>query len=77
MGVADVGLEKLVSRVPLQVAQGGWIAGVGQLIDIENLVASRKKKTNEIGADETGTTSDEDFHKGKRWSEAKRRGRRN
>lgn len=38
------------------------IARVGELVDIQDLMALRNEEMNEIGADKAGSACDKDFH---------------
>ena len=60
--IADVGLKQLVVRIALEISQRAGVARVGELVDVENLMPLRDKKMDEIGADEAGPASDENFH---------------
>jgi hypothetical protein len=60
--IADVRLKELVIRIALKIRQGSWVARVGELVDVEDLVAFGDKKMDKIGADESGPAGDEDFH---------------
>jgi hypothetical protein len=60
--IADVGLKELVIRIALKICQGSWVSSVGELVDVEDLVALCDKEMDKIGADESGPAGDEDFH---------------
>jgi hypothetical protein len=62
-GVANVALHKHVVRVALQAGEGFGVAGVGELVEVDNgLIVGREPVEDEIGADEAGTTCDKDGH---------------
>jgi hypothetical protein len=61
-GVADVGLEEGVKWVVCEIGEGGEVAGVGEFVDVEDLVAAADEEMDEIGTDEAGATGDEDAH---------------
>ena len=64
--VADVHLDKAVVRLVLYVLQVGEVAGIGQLVEVDDLIFGIfvHKKTNNVTADETSATGDDDgsFH---------------
>ena len=65
VGITDVRLEQAMGRMAIEIGERARVAGIGELVDVENLVASGDKQSDEIGADETGTACDENAHGGK------------
>ena len=47
-GVADIGLEMTIARMILDCGEGRKIAGVGELVDVENLMTLREQQPHEI-----------------------------
>jgi hypothetical protein len=62
--IADIGLQEPVTRRLIKITERCRIPGVGELVDVENLMTAGHQKTDEIGTDEAGTASDENFHEG-------------
>ena len=60
--VADVGLKELVVRISLEIRQRARVSGVGELVDVEDLVTLGDKEVDKIGADESGPAGGKDFH---------------
>jgi hypothetical protein len=52
----------LVIRIALKIRQRAWVSSVGEFVDVEDLMALGDKEADEIGADEAGPASDENFH---------------
>ncbi len=63
-GVADVALNEAVAGVVLDVAQVVEVAGVGELVEVDDIVVvMAQEPAHEVGADEAGAAGDEDgFH---------------
>jgi len=59
-GVSNVDPSKLVAWMIGNVGQRIQIPGIGQRVNIEHLMTLSQGHANEIGADETGTASDQD-----------------
>ena len=59
--LTDVGFKELVVRVVHNLIERGEVASIGQLVGIEDLMASGDEKSDEIGADESGSACDENF----------------
>src|SRR6185295_419726 len=58
--IADVGAYEMVPGVVLERGQTAEIAGVGQLVDVEDgLLAFRAPVEHEIGADKSGAAGDQ------------------
>jgi hypothetical protein len=64
--VADVGVAEHMARVAGQVRERFEVAGVGQLVDVDDApVAFGDQQANQGGADEAGAAGDEEgFHVG-------------
>ena len=63
--VDDVGLDEFVTTVVGDAGQGLQIAGIGQFVEVKYLVVSvANQMANQCGANETGTTGDENTHAG-------------
>ena len=61
--VADVGLEKAVSVAAFDSAERGEIAGIGQLVDVQHIVAALEHEmANKGRSDEPGTAGDDHTH---------------
>ena len=61
LGIADIALHEEVARVVLHCGQSFEVAGVGQLVQVEDgLVVLRQPVENEVAADEAGAACDED-----------------
>ena len=64
--VANVHADELIVGLVLDVLQVGKVAGIGQLIEINNLIIRIfvYKKANDMASDESSTASDDDisFH---------------
>ena len=59
--IADIALHEEVARVVLHCGQGFKVAGVGQLVQVEDgLVVLRQPVENEVAADEAGAACDQD-----------------
>ena len=74
--VADVGLHESVVRLVLNVHEVGEVAGIGECIQIDDVVLRvfGDKKTHNVRTDETCTSGNENvFHKGWKGVEKKRR----
>ena len=59
VGVGDVALMELV----LDALEVRAVAGVGQLVEHDDLVAGRRETANELRADEPGAAGDEHAHR--------------
>lgn len=61
--IADVGLYERVVRGFFDVFQVGQIAGIGQFVQVDNVVVGIfvDKQTHHVGADKTGASGDEDM----------------
>ena len=57
-GIGDVALVELV----LDALEVRAVAGVGQLVEHDDLVAGRREPPHEVRADEAGAAGDEDAH---------------
>ena len=64
--VANVHLDKLVVGFVFNVFQVGQVAGIGQLVQVDDVIFGVfvYKQSYDVGADEAGTTGDDDvtFH---------------
>jgi len=59
--VADVALDEDVARIVLERGQGLEIAGVGELVEVDDrFVALGDPVEDEIGADEAGAAGNQD-----------------
>ena len=59
-------LDEAVARVALQVGEVGWVAGVGELVEVDEAAPGepRQGEADEVGADEAGAAGDQYlFHK--------------
>ena len=66
--VADVALHEDMARVALQRGQVFQVAGVGQLVEVDDgLVGLGQPVENEIAADEAGAAGDENGHRFEGW----------
>ena len=59
--VGDVALVELV----LDAVEVGAVAGVGELVEDDHLVAGRREAVDEVRADEPGAAGDEHAHRKK------------
>src|SRR5262249_28567066 len=59
--IGDISLLELVSRVTREIGKVVQVARVGQLVEGDDQVAGRgiEEVTDEVGADEAGTTANE------------------
>ncbi|MDT4888022.1 hypothetical protein FQZ97_1245240 [compost metagenome] len=58
--IPDVALHEHMASIPLQAGQGFQIAGVGELVQVEDgLIVACQPVKHEVGADEAGATSDQ------------------
>ena len=59
--VGDVGLDKCVVRLVLDILEVGKVAGVGQLVKVYNIVFGIfvDKQSDDVRADEAGSAGDE------------------
>jgi hypothetical protein len=65
VGILDRGVDEGEPRVGLDIAQALAATGVGQLVEHGDLVvAAREALPHKVRADETGTTADEQLHRG-------------
>ena len=62
LAVADIGLHEREAGLAFKIGERGTITGVGQFVDDGHLVAGGMREPREIGADEAGAASDEEFH---------------
>ncbi|MNG22499.1 hypothetical protein D3C84_1069860 [compost metagenome] len=61
--VADIGTEEPVARVARHAGQGFQIAGIGQLVQVEDLVfAVVQQVADQCRADEAGAAGDQNAH---------------
>src|SRR5262249_40441277 len=61
--IADVGEAEMIMRVTLNRSERGKIAGIGQLVDDENLVVGvSDKMSDQCRPNEARSTSDNDLH---------------
>ena len=60
--IADVSLDERIVRPVLDVLEVGKIAGIGQLIDIDDMIVGilRHEKAHYVRANETGSSGDDD-----------------
>jgi hypothetical protein len=62
--IAKVDLLEMIFRVIGEVGEGFGIARVSEFIEVDDFaVLLLDEQANEIGADETGSSGDEYFHK--------------
>ncbi len=61
-GVVDVAVDEAVPRVAGEVCEGGGVAGVGELVEVENgeVRSGFKQVTDEVGADEAGAAGEQE-----------------
>jgi hypothetical protein len=61
--IDDIGLDELVAVVVLDAAQRFEIAGIGQLVEVQDLMSGIQDQVPyKRRADKTGTASDENAH---------------
>ena len=60
--VTDVHLDELIVRLVLDVLEVGEVAGIGQLVEVDDLVFGIfvDEEADDVAADEAGAASDDD-----------------
>lgn len=62
-GIAEVALLKLVARVAVDGGEGLEVTGVGELVEVDELMRGRLQQVvDEVGADKASSASNENFH---------------
>ena len=66
--VAHIGFDERIVRLILDVLKVSEVAGIGKFIDVDDVIIGIliDKKSNDMGADETGTASNDNIHRAKR-----------
>ena len=62
--VTDIHLDKLIVGLVLHVLQVGEVAGVGQFVEVDNLIlwVLVDKQTYHVASDESGSAGNDDIH---------------
>lgn len=62
--IADVGFDESIVGAVFDILQVGEVTGIGQFVDIENVIVGVlvDKKLDYMCADKTGSSSDDDVH---------------